>query len=280
MKYLIKLSFAVALLSIFSLFAGGQNKKGTVTLKAHAKVAGKEFGSPHSISDVKDVLENNDAYNALKDLIEKHQVTIVYADNSFLGNANLKRGDFVVSYNSALDRIRDATKSAGLDTTLINTYDRNKAYITSVTQVRDIRPGDIYYNAVQSLLESWGINAPFTKAALLNANALFYEDELYDILRVTLGFEYGMGKPGHVAVKRYRFAIILDDALNLKMQQIGVLAGEKKAMDDAEKSRVKAIIQQIEQNRRDSVSKEIEMRKMEAQKKEAEARKQLEDKNK
>ena len=280
MKYLIKLSFAAALLSIFSLFAGGQNKKGTVTLKAHAKVAGKEFGSPHSISDVKDVLENNDAYNALKDLIEKHQVTIVYADNSFLGNANLKRGDFVVSYNSALDRIRDATKSAGLDTTLINTYDRNKAYITSVTQVKDIRPGDIYYNAVQSLLESWGINAPFTKAALLNANALFYEDELYDILRVTLGFEYGMGKPGHVAVKRYRFAIILDDALNLKMQQIGVLAGEKKAMDDAEKSRVKAIIQQIEQNRRDSVSKEIEMRKMEAQKKEAEARKQLEDKNK
>jgi len=280
MKYLIKLSFAVALLSIFSLFAGGQNKKGTVTLKAHGKVAGKEFGSPHSISDVKDVLENNEAYNALKDLIEKHQVTIVYADNSFLGNANLKRGDFVVSYNSALDRIRDATKSAGLDTTLINTYDRNKAYITSVTQVRDIRPGDIYYNAVQSLLESWGINAPFTKAALLNANALFYEDELYDILRVTLGFEYGMGKPGHVAVKRYRFAIILDDALNLKMQQIGVLAGEKKAMDDAEKSRVKAIIQQIEQNRRDSVSKEIEMRKMEAQKKEAEARKQLEDKNK
>ena len=280
MKYLIKLSFAVVLLSIFSLFAGGQNKKGTVTLKPHAKVAGKEFGSPHSIGDVKDVLENNEAYNALKDLIEKHQVTIVYADNSFLGNANLKRGDFVVSYNSALDRIRDATKSAGLDTTLINTYDRNKAYITSVTQVRDIRPGDIYYNAVQSLLESWGINAPFTKAALLNANSLFYEDELYDILRVTLGFEYGKGKPGHVAVKRYRFAIILDNALNLKMQQIGVLANEKKAMDDAEKSRVNAIIHQIEQNRRDSVSKEIEMRKMEDQKKEAEARKQLEDKKK
>jgi hypothetical protein len=280
MKYLEKLSFAVTFLLIYSLFAEGQNKKGTVTSKTHAKVAGKEFGSPHSISDVKDVLENNEAYNALKNLIEKHHVTIVYADNSFLGNANLNRGDFVVSYNSALDRIKDSTKNAGLDTTLVNTYDRNKAYITSVTQVKDIRPGDIYYDAVQSLLESWGINAPFTKAALLNANSLFYEDELYDILRVTLGFEYGRGKPGRVAVKRYRFAIILDDALNLKMQQIGLLASEKKAMDDAEKSRVNAIIHQIEQNRRDSVSKEIEMRKLEAQKKEAEARKQLEDKNK
>ena len=117
---------------------------------------------------------------------------------------------------------------------------------------------------MQSLLERWGINAPFTKAAVLNANSLFYEDELYDILRVTLGFEYGKGKPGKVAVKRYRFAIILNDALNLKMQQVEVLANEKKAKEDAEKARVNAIIQQIEQNHRDSVSKEIEMRKEEA----------------
>ena len=35
--------------------------------------------------------------------------------------------------------------------------------------------------------------------------------------------------------KRYRFAMILDDALNLKMQQVEVLAGEKKAKEDAEK---------------------------------------------
>ena len=116
---------------------------------------------------------------------------MVYADNSFLGNANLKRGDFVVSYNSALDRIKDVINNAGLDTSLINTYDRNKAYITSVTQVRDIKPGSVYYVAVQSLLENWGINAPFTKAALLNANSPFYQDELYDILRVTLGYNYG-----------------------------------------------------------------------------------------
>jgi hypothetical protein len=64
----------------------------------------------------------------LKNLIENYHVTMVYADNSFLGNANLRRGDFVVSYNSALERSRDA--NAGLDTFLINTYDRNKAYTT------------------------------------------------------------------------------------------------------------------------------------------------------
>ena len=279
MKYLVKLSFAVTFLLWLSHIAEAQNKKNTVTVKAHSKVTEKGFGSPQSISDVKDVLENNEAYNALKNLIENHHVTIVYADNSFLGNANLKRGDFVVSFNSALERIKDATKNAGLDTTLVNTYDRNKAYITTVTQVKDIQPGSVYYNAVQSLLEGWGINAPFTKAALLNANSLFYEDELYDILRVTLGFEYG-GKPGKVAVKRYRFAMILNDALNLKMQQIEGLAKEKKSKEDAERARVKAMIQEIEQKHRDSVSKEIEMRKIEALKKEAEARKELEDKKK
>jgi hypothetical protein len=280
MKYLVQLSYTLALLLLFADFAGAQNKKNIVSVKAHTKVNEKGFGSPQSISEVKDVLENNEAYNALKKLIEDDHVIMVYAGNSFMGNANLKRGDFVVSFNSALGYIKEATKNAGLDTSLINTYDRNKAYITSVTQVKDIQPGSVYYNAVQSLLEEWGINAPFTKAALLNANSLFYEDELYDILRVTLGFEYGHGKPGKVAVKRSRFAIMLNDALTLKMQQVEVLASEKKSREDAEKSRVNAIIKQIEQNHRDSVSKEIEMRKAEAEKKEAEARKQLEEKKK
>jgi len=265
---------------MFSNLAKAQVKKNAAPVKTHTKVVGRSFGKPQSINDVKDVLENNEAYPALKSLVEIHKITVVYADNSFLGNANLNRGDFVVSFNSVLDRIKDSTRNAGLDTTLINTYDRNKAYITSVTQVKDVQPGDVYYNSVQSLLENWGINAPFTKAGLLNASSLFYEDELYDILKVTLGFEYGNGRPPRVAVKRYRFAMILNDALNLKMQQIGTLANEKKTSDDAEKSKINAIIKQIEQNHRDSVSKEIELRKIEAEKKEAEARKKLDEKNK
>lgn len=279
MKYIVKLFFAVTPLLLLCACGKCQNKRSTVAIKAHAKVTDKGFGRPQSIIDVKDVPENNEAYDALKNLIE-NQVIIVFADNSFLGNANLKRGEFVMSFNSALERIRDATKNAALDTTLVNTYDRNRAYITSVTQVKDVQPGSMYYDAVHSLLENWGINAPFTKAALLNANSLFHEDELYDILRVTLGFEHGKVKPGKAAVKRSRFAMILNDALNFKMGQIDALAREKNAKEAAEKARVNAVIQQIEQGHRDSVRKEIETRKMEAEKKETEARKQLENKNK
>jgi hypothetical protein len=204
---------------------------------------------------------------------------MVYDDNTFRGNANLKRGDFVVSYASALQSIRRATKRDSLDTVLVNTYDRNRAYINSVTQVKDLKPGSIYYVAVQNLLEDWGINAPFTKAAVLNAQSLFYQDELYDILRVTLGYQYRGITPGKVAVTRNHFAIILDDALNQKMKQIDSLAAKNKARADAEKARVNALIEQIEQNRHDSISKEIEARKIEAQKKEEEARKKLGMKN-
>lgn len=255
-----------------------QSSRGRTNGKISAQKTVRGFGHPQSINEVTDILENNDAYNFLKDLIENHHVTMVYADNSFLGNANLKRGDFVVSYNSALDRVKDLINEDGLDTSLINTYDRNKAYITSVTQVRDIKPGSVYYVAVQSLLENWGINAPFTKAALLNANSLFYQDELYDILRVTLGYNYGNFKPKKTTLTRYRFAMILDDALKQKLAQVQMLSDEKKAKDAAEKARIDSIIKQVEQNRRDSTSKEIEIRKVEAQKKEAEARKKLEDK--
>lgn len=246
--------------------------------KNHTTTNEKGFGNPQSITEITDILENNEAYSAVKDLIDNHHITMVYADNSFSGNANLKRGDFVVSFNSALTNIKDAINNAGLDTSLINTYDRNKAYITSVTQVKDIKPGSVYYNAVESLLEKWGINAPFTKAALLNAQSLFYQDELYDILRVTLGYDYGMFKPKRLTITRYHFAIVLDNALKQKLAQVQMLANEKKAKDDAEKARVDSIVKQIEQNRHDSIGKEIEMRKAEAEKKEAEARKKLEDK--
>lgn len=277
MKHFIKLSFLAIALVLFFHTSNAQNSNRTISAKTRSQTIEKGFGNPQSISEVTDILENNEAYNSLKDLIENYHVTMVYANNSFLGNANLKRGDFVVSYNSALDHIRDVINNAGLDTSLINTYDRNKAYITSVTQVRDLKPGSVYYVAVQSLLENWGINAPFTKAALLNANSPFYQDELYDILRVTLGYNYGNFKPKKTPITRYRFAMVLDDALKQKLAQVQMLSDEKKAKDDAEKARIDSIVKQIEQNRRDSISKEIEIRKAEAEKKEAEAGKKLDD---
>jgi hypothetical protein len=276
MRQFFKAFFFITTLTLLFDISIAQNSQ-TIGAKPHLKPMQKGFGNPKSISEVTDVLENNEAYNYLKDLIENHHVIIAYNDNSFLGNSKLKRGDFVVSFNSALEVIRNAITNADLDTSLINTYDRNKAYITSVTQVRDIKPGNIYYAAVQSLLEDWGINAPFTKAALLNSQSLFYEDELYDILHVTLGYDYAILEPKKISITRYQFAKTLDDALQQKLAQVQKLANEKRAKKNAEKARVDSIVKEIEQNRRDSISKEIEVRKAEAEKKEIEARKKLEE---
>ena len=276
MRQFFKAFFFITTLTLLFDISIAQNSQ-TIGAKPHPKPMQKGFGNPKSISEVTDVLENNEAYNYLKDLIENHHVIIAYNDNSFLGNSKLKRGDFVVSFNSALEVIRNAITNADLDTSLINTYDRNKAYITSVTQVKDIKPGDIYYNAVESLLEEWGINAPFTKAALLNAQSLFYQDELYDILHVTLGYDYGTFKLKKIPVTRYQFATTLDNALQQKLAQVQLLANEKKAREDAEKTRVDSMVKEIEQNKRDSISKEIQIRKAEAEKKEIEARKKLEE---
>lgn len=274
MKKFLRCVVTLMSLLLTMLIADGQTKNATrkniVTITAV-----KGYSNPGSISDVKDILVNNSAYNALKDLIEKYHVTMVYDDNSFRGNANLKRGDFVVSYESALQSIRQATQRDSLDTVLVNTYDRNRAYVTSVTEIKDLKPGSIYYVAVQSLLEEWGINAPFTKAAVLNAQSLFYQNELYDILRVTLGYQYSGIVSKKTSLTRNRFAIILNDALNQKMKQIDSLAADKQAKAESEKAKVNTIIKQIEQNRRDSIGKEIEARKVEAQKKEDEARKKL-----
>jgi hypothetical protein len=63
-----------------------------------------------------------------------------------------------------------------------------------------------------------GDQCPFTKGAVLNANSIFYQDELYDILRVTLGYDYGTFTPKHVPVTRFRFAMALDDALSQKIK--------------------------------------------------------------
>lgn len=275
---IIKVASVLTVLLFTSHFSQGQKTKSASSKNRVSISVIRGYSQPQSIDDVKDVSKNSETYNALKEIVERYHVTIIYDDYFFRGNDNLKRGDFVVSFASALESIRTATKNAMLDTVLVNTYDRNKAYINSVSEIKDVKPGSIYYPSVRSLLEDWGINAPFTKAGVLNAQSLFYEDELYDILRVTLGYRYSGILPKKTPVKRNRFAIILDNALDQKMKEIDELNSQKQAKENAEKAKVDSLIKQTEQTRRDSISKEIEERKIEAQKKEYEARKKLSEK--
>jgi hypothetical protein len=270
------------------LFTGVQAQKKITTKKATVpnntvviKLTQRNFGSPTSVSQITDVAQNDDAYESLKNLIENYGVTITYADNLFRGKESLKRGDFIVALNSVLNNLKSKMDAAGItDTTLFNTYDRNRggAYLTSVSQLKDVKENSIYYPASRSLIERWGIAAPFALNKTLNATSPVSEKEVYDILRVTMGYNSAGVNPYSTGITRNKFVTVLNNAVTQKMTEINSLRTIQQAKKDEERRRQLDSLQKVDMLRKDSIAKEIELRKQEAAKKEADARKLLEKK--
>ena len=249
----------------------------TVSIKASAR----NYSAPTSISQVNDIIVTDPSYDAVKNLTENYGVTMVYDDNTFKAKEPLKRGDFIVALNSALLNIKSKMDAAGLDTSLINTYDRNRggAYLTGIAQVKDVPESSIYYPAAKSLIERWGIAEPFSLAKTLNANSTMPEKEVYEILKVTLGYNSPGANP-YAAISRSKFAIVLNNALSKKMTEINTLGYMVQEKRDAERRRQLDSLQKIDMAHKDSVAKEIRLRKEEAEKQEIEARKKLKEKSK
>ncbi|MEO7293884.1 MAG: hypothetical protein ABIW34_12315 [Ginsengibacter sp.] len=241
------------------------------------KLKERNFGAPTSISEITDIVITDPAYESLKNLIENYGATLTYADNTFRPKELLKRGDFVVGLNSALNNLKSKMDAAGLDSALINTYDRNRggAYLTGIAQVKDLSETSIYYAASKSLIERWGIAAPFALNKTLMANSTMPEKEVYDILRVTLGYNSAGVNPYSAGMTRSKFAIVLNNAVSQKNTEINSLHSIKQARIDEDRRRQMDSLQRVDMMRKDSVAKEIELRKQEAAKKEEEARKKL-----
>ena len=278
--------FLPVILSFLVIHAQAQKKvtakkktTNTVTIKA----VDRNFGSPASVSDITDVDDSNVVYPELKNLIDNYGVTITYADNTFRGKEALRRGDFIVALNSALNNLRSKMEAAGItDTTLFNTYDRKRggAYLTGISQVKDVPENSIYYPAAKSLIEQWGIAAPFALNKTLSAGSTISEKEVYDILRVTMGYNSAGVNPYATAISRNKFAIALNNAVTQKLTEIKSLGSMLQAKRDAERKRQLDSLQRVDMLRKDSITKEIQARKQEADRKEEEARKLLEKKKK
>jgi hypothetical protein len=241
----------------------------------------RNFGAPASISEITDITVADPAYDALKNLIENYGATITYADNTFRGKELLKRGDFVVAFNSVLNNLKNKKESAGVDSSLTNTYDRNRggAYLTAVTQVKDLTESSIYYPASKSLIEQWGIAEPFALNKTLSANTTMPEKEVYDILRVTLGYNSAGVNPYAAGMTRNKFVIVLNNAVSQKMTEINSLHSIIQGKRDDDRRRQLDSLKRVDMARKDSVAKEIQLRKEEAAKQEEEARKKLKKKN-
>lgn len=287
MKSYLKIIVSAMLLFLFATVQA--QKKKVVAKKTTAnnnivviKMTQRNFGSPTSISEITDITVADPAYDALKNLIENYGVTITYSDNTFRGKEVLNRGDFVVAFNSVLNNLKNKKESAGVDSSLINTYDRNRggAYLTAVTQVKDLTETSIYYPASKSLIEQWGIAEPFALSKTLSANTTMPEKEVYDIMRVTLGYNSAGVNPYSAGMTRNKFVIVLNNAVSQKMTEINSLHSVIQAQRDDDRRRQLDSLKRVDMARKDSVAKEIQLRKEEAAKQEEEARKKLKEKKK
>ena len=280
------MKFILLLICLFALEFVSAQKKGTprhTSLRTSAKrpitVLERSYGTPTSITQIIDVPENNPAYETLKNLIENYNVPITFSDNMFHGKEALKRGDFIISLNGAFNAVKKASIDAGIDTSLVNTYDRNRSYITTVKDIKNLPSSSIYYEPAQSLIEKWGVAAPFTKSKMLNANSTVSETEAYDILMVTLGYHSAGINKLNEAISRDKFATILNNAVAQEVSLINSLHSVKQALLDAERRRQQDSINTAEIIRKKAIAKEIEAQKAEAQRKEVEARAKLKSKN-
>ena len=284
MKKFLKL----AMLGLFAVMLFGdvqaqkkKYKKSSSKKTAVVKFTPREFGTITSVSDLTDEADSTKEYASVKNLIEGNNVTIAYADNTFRAKEPLRRGDFIVSLNSALESIKKSAETNSLDSsyTIVTPFDKDQSYVTSVGDIKDLNESSIYYPATQSLVEKWGV-APLSKNKTLDAGAVMTEGEVYDILKATLGYNSPGVNTYSKAMTRGKFAMVLDNAITQKLSEVNQMAGTRTdSLANTHWQQTLATKQQ-EKQRADSLMKESEMAKIEAQKKEAEDWTKLSEKEK
>jgi hypothetical protein len=231
----------------------------------------REFGTPTSVADITDEADSTREYSSIQNLVENNGVTLSYADSTFRPKEPLRRGDFIVSFSSALDAIKKAADAGGVDSSVVTSnYDKSQSYVTSMNEITDLKENSIYYPATQSLVEKWGI-APVSKTKSLNAGEIMTEGEVYDILKSTLGYTSPGTNPYTKAMTRGKFAMILNNAVNEKLSQINEMASVRTdSLDNARRQQELALKQQ-EKQATDSLTRPAEQSKIDAQKQQAEA---------
>ncbi|MEP7250865.1 MAG: S-layer homology domain-containing protein [Ginsengibacter sp.] len=304
MKHYLKVFSTLLLFSFMMVNVEAQTRtkvkqsKTKIKTKAEPKFVEQNFGSPSAITDITDVADSNRSYNSVKSLVDNH-VTVSYDDNTFRGNEPLRRGDFLVAVNSALDAVKNLAVQNGIDS-MMNAANTNNTMTTmatdnsisnnpnantgnmnsgmAVSDYSDLEEGSVYYPAVQALLEK-GVTAPFPEnSKKLNPGATISEKEVYNVLNQVFGYDMTGMNPYATAITRNKFAMVLNNAVTTKMQEEYAMIDQKNAeaeqMKQQEKQKMAAEMQTQGQARKDSLNsayqaeqQEIERKALEAQSK-------------
>lgn len=231
-----------------------------------SKFIERNFITPSSINEVKDLKESDNAFNSVKNLVENDKIAMIYDDNTFKSDELLHRGDFVLIFNSALEALKTMKTNASVDSSVVNTFDRNRsgAYLTTVAQVKDLKEGSIYYPASKSLIETWGIAEPFLINKTLSASSVMTEKEVYDVLHSTMGYTSAGINPYSAGITRAKFAILLNNAVLQTGERIAGYHTEVMTRREAERRAQQAIMDQNDKLRKDSISKVMEVQRINA----------------
>lgn len=234
-----------------------KSKSTTSSHQTVSKFVERNYSTPASISEVKDMQETDNSYSSVKNLLENNKIIMAYDDNTFKSNEPLRRGDFIVSLNSALDALNKMKTDLGVDSSVINTLDRNRKgnYLTSVSQVKDLNANSVYYPAAKSLIETWGISEPFLNNKTLSADKLMTEKEVYNILHNALGYTSTAFNPYATSISRGKFAIALNNAVLQKSDEIASLHTQASDKAYAARKAQEALMAQQEKMRKDSTAR-------------------------
>ena len=295
MKQYLKVFSMLLLFSFMMVNVEAQTKtkvkqsKAKIKTKEEPKFVEQNFGTPGAVTDLTDVADSNRAYNSVKSLVDNH-VTVSYDDNTFRGNEPLRRGDFIVAVNSALDAVKNLAVQNGIDSMMnstntmamdnsinnnpnVNTANMNSGMV--VSDFTDLQEGSVYYPAVHSLLEK-GINTPFPEnSKKLNPGATVSEKDVYNALNQVFGYDKTGMNPYATAMTRNKFAMVLNNAVTTKMQEEYVMIDQKNAeaeqMRQQEKQRMATEMQTQQQARKDSLNSAYQAEQQEIERKAMEA---------
>ncbi len=288
MKHYLKFFSSVL---IFSFLMGNVDAQTKTKIKtktpASPKFVEKSFGTPASVTDVTDVADSSKSYNSVKSLLDKH-VTLTYGDNTFKGNEPIRRGDFIVALNSALDALKQVATENGIDSSfnVTNTSANANMSAASVAEntnssssvmssgLTDVQESSVYYPAVQGLTAK-GVSVPFSDSKKLNAGAPMTESEVYDALNKLFGYDKSGMNPYAKTMSRDKFAMVLNNAVSNKLMEEYAMVDKNNAeaeqMRQQQKEKLAQEMASQDQMRKDSMNNAYKADQMEIEKKAIEA---------
>ncbi len=273
MKKHLKILTSIFICSIIMNSAGAQTKSKIKTKSDEPKYVEQNFGSPSSVADVADIADSNLAYTSVKNLLDKN-VTLTYDDNSFRGDEPIRKGDFIVSLNSAIDAARKVESEHEIEASGNNmqaadasTSEDKQSRLNGLTGVRE---NSLYYPSAQSLMQK-GVNLSFEKSKSFNPGAELSEKEVYSILNDVFGYSTAGMNPYATSMSRSKFAMALNNALSSRLQNDYAIIDQKNAEAEqarqAEQQSLQAQMQQQEQMKRDSLNSAYQAEQMAIEKK-------------